>query len=270
MKILYFGGGLGNQIFEYSFYLTIKEKYPQQRIEGIYYNKKFKEHAGGLEIEKIFNIKLPSSSFKAKILTLLIYLWKKFHKKTKLCSLHNTIVNWDAIVFNAFKSDITFYKNRKNWLEFRPINLNDKNKNIIFKMQKSNSVCIHIRRGDFLSKQYSNMLANIATLEYYQKAIAYIEKEIQNPSFFVFSDDIEWCKKNLSIKASFIDWNIGKDSYIDMFLMTHAKANIIANSTFSYWGAYLNPNSPIVIYPKRWINADYYPNIFPDNWIGID
>jgi hypothetical protein len=51
--------------------------------------------------------------------------------------------------------------------------------------------------------------------------------------------------------------------------MTHAKANIIANSTFSYWGAYLNKNNPIVIYPKKWINANYYPNIFPVDWIGL-
>lgn len=271
MKILYFGGGLGNQIFEYTFYLTLQDKFPHQRIEGIYYNKKFKEHAGGLEIEKVFNIKLPPTSFKAKVLTFLIYFWKKINRNTKLCSLHNTIVNWNAIVFNAFKSDLSFYEHRKQWLEFKPINLNDKNKEIIHQMQNSNSVCIHIRRGDFLSKQYADTLANIATLKYYQTAINYIKKNVPNPSFFIFSDDIEWCKNNLSLPhATYIDWNTGKSSYIDLYLMTHTKFNIIANSTFSYWGAYLNKNNPLVLYPKKWINASYYPNIFPHNWIGLN
>ena len=261
MKILYFGGGLGNQIFEYTFYLAIREHFPEEDIRGIYLNSKFKEHEGGLELENVFNVKLPPTSLKAKLLTGLIYLWKKIHPKTNLCSLHNTIVNWDAIIFNAFKSDISFYENRINWLEFKPIKLSNKNLEIINRMQSTNSVCLHIRRGDFLSIEYMNILANIATVKYYERAIEF---------FFVFSDDIAWCKENMQLsQVTYIDWNIGKDSYIDMYLMTFAKANIIANSTFSYWGAYLNRNNPIVIYPKKWINADYYPNIFPINWIGL-
>ena len=137
-------------------------------------------------------------------------------------------------------------------------------------MQSTNSVCLHIRRGDFLSIEYMNILANIATVKYYERAIEFVQSKLINTFFFVFSDDIAWCKENMQLsQVTYIDWNIGKDSYIDMYLMTFAKANIIANSTFSYWGAYLNRNNPIVIYPKKWINADYYPNIFPVNWIGL-
>ena len=91
MRILYFGGGLGNQIFEYTFYLAIREHFPEEDIRGIYLNSKFKEHEGGLELENVFNVKLPPTSLKAKLLTGLIYLWKKIHPKTNLCSLHNTI-----------------------------------------------------------------------------------------------------------------------------------------------------------------------------------
>ena len=233
-------------------------------------NSKFKEHEGGLELENVFNVKLPPTSLKAKLLTGLIYLWKKIHPKTNLCSLHNTIVNWDAIIFNAFKSDISFYENRINWLEFKPIKLSNKNLEIINRMLSTNSVCLHIRRGDFLSIEYMNILANIATVKYYERAIEFVQSKLINTFFFVFSDDIAWCKENMQLsQVTYIDWNIGKDSYIDMYLMTFAKANIIANSTFSYWGAYLNRNNPIVIYPKKWINADYYPNIFPINWIGL-
>ena len=71
--------------------------------------------------------------------------------------------------------------------------------------------------------------------------------------------------------AVYIDWNTGEESYIDMYLMTLSKANIIANSTFSYWGAYLNVNQPIVIYPQKWRFSESKGmlDIFPDNWIGL-
>lgn len=69
--------------------------------------------------------------------------------KTRLCSLHSTNVNWDAIVFNAFKSDLSFYENRNDWISFRPINLNAKNQNLINLMLSVQSIVIHVRRGDF-------------------------------------------------------------------------------------------------------------------------
>lgn len=272
MKVLYFGGGLGNQIFEYVFYLELKDRFPSERIEGIYLNSKFKEHESGFEIEKVFNVKLPQTSLFSKLLTLSVYIIKKIHPKTKLCCLHNTNINWNALIFNAFKSDLSFYSNRKNWIEFRPINLTIKNEEIIKEMYKSNSVALHVRRNDYLMPQHIETYGNIATEFYYKQAIKLIKEKIDHPHFFIFSDDIKWCKTNLDLptETTFIDWNTGKNSYIDLFLMTQTKANIIANSTFSYWGAYLNKNKPIVIYPIKWINADYYPQIFPKNWIGLD
>lgn len=272
MKILYFGGGLGNQIFEYAFYLELKDRYPSETIRGIYLDSKFKEHASGFEIEKVFNVNLPKTSFLAKLITIAVYILKKIHPKTKLCCLHNTNINWNALVFNAFKSDLSFYNNRNRWLEFRPINLSEENEKVVNTMQEYNSVSLHVRRNDYLKPQYIDTLGNISTESYYKKAIELVNKKISNPRFFIFSDDIEWCKMKLDLPAdtTFIDWNTGKQSYMDLFLMTQTKANIIANSTFSYWGAYLNKNNPIVIYPQKWINADYYPQIFPENWIGLE
>ncbi|MCA4535170.1 alpha-1,2-fucosyltransferase [Bacteroides xylanisolvens] len=272
MKILYFGGGLGNQIFEYSFYLALKERFPNENIFGVYPDFKFREHIGGFEVEKIFDVKFPATSFKAKLIVLLLFLYKKINPQTSLCSLHPVNVNWDSIVFNAFKSDLSFYKERKEWLEYKNISLDLKNRKIIDKILTTNSVAIHVRRGDFLSPKYNNILGNIATLAYYQKALDIIKSKISDPYFFVFSDDMIWCKTvlNLPEKTVYVDWNKGKDSFLDMYLMTFTKANIIANSTFSYWGAYLNKNTPIVVYPEKWINADYYPNIFPADWIGVN
>lgn len=93
--------------------------------------------------------------------------------------------------------------------------------------------------------------------------------KFHRPTFFVFSDDIPWVKKNMSIPdAYYIDWNKHEDSYLDMYLMSQCKANIIANSTFSFWGAILGNEKEMVIRPKRWIGNDV-PDIFPSSWFSI-
>ena len=147
----------------------------------------------------------------------------------------------------------------------------EKNLEILKLIKSYNSVSIHIRRGDYLQNRGFN---GLAPLEYYQKAIEYIKNKIENPHFFIFSNDIEWCRKNLSIENSYyIDWNRGEESYRDMQLMSLCKHNIIPNSTFSWWGAWLNKNpNKIVIAPEKWfndcVNIDY-SNIVPETWIKI-
>lgn len=117
----------------------------------------------------------------------------------------------------------------------------------------SKSVSIHIRRGDYITDKDANNLMGVLPLTYYYSAIEYIKKHIQNPNFYVFSDDLEWAKHNLQLSdnANYVDG--GKD-YIDLDLMAKCKHNIIANSSFSWWGAYLNANqNKIVIIPKKWV-----------------
>lgn len=82
---------------------------------------------------------------------------------------------------------------------------------------------------------------------------------------------MSWVKKNLLIPSPiYIDWNNGKDSYIDMFLMSNCLYAIIANSTFSYWGATLGRKKEIIVYPAKWVNEPYTaPCIFPNHWIAF-
>ena len=102
-----------------------------------------------------------------------------------------------------------------------------------------------------------------------KKAIEIVNSKISNPHFFVFSNDIQWCIDNLPLKeATFVSNNIGANSWLDMYLMSICKMNILANSSFSYWGAMLNKNRNIVIYPGKWYN-DKTPDIFPNNWIAL-
>ncbi len=124
------------------------------------------------------------------------------------------------------------------------------------KIQNTNSVSLHIRRGDLIKLGYA-----IDKTDYYKKAVDYINRKVGNPTFFIFSDDIEWVKTNLKIIDNYflIDKNKGKNSYIDMHLMSLCKHNIIANSTFSWWGAWLNKNKDkIVTTPKEYSDTQDY------------
>ena len=116
--------------------------------------------------------------------------------------------------------------------------------------------------------------------EIVSEVVKYIRKKVKDPVFFFFCDmdSIEWCKKNSRIygidfnkdKVYFVDWNKGQNSFWDMYLMSQCSANIIANSTFSFWGAYLNKNNPFVIYPQKWVRTNLKrPNIFPKKWMAL-
>lgn len=127
------------------------------------------------------------------------------------------------------------------------------------KMSSENSVSIHLRKGkDYLQSEL--MGKGLCTAEYYMDAIKYIKDRVKSPVFYVFTDNPDWVRENLPpFDYTLVDWNevSGSRSFRDMQLMTCAKHNIIGNSTFSWWGAWLNnhPNK-IVIAPKKWFNPD--------------
>jgi len=143
---------------------------------------------------------------------------------------------------------------------------------ILHSIDSVNSVAIHIRRGDYTSYQPLVLLP----LDYYRKAVEKINNLCENPHFFIFSDDINLAKKNLGwlpSHATFVGGHT-KD-YQDLMLMSRCKHNIIANSTFSWWGAWLNSNpNKVVITPNEWfadkrINAKRIKHLIPQNWIKI-
>jgi len=125
--------------------------------------------------------------------------------------------------------------------------LSPHNKRIATQMKKENSVAVHIRRTDFETAGI-----HILKMSYYEKAIKYMNDKLTTPHFYVFSDDINWCKENLKIPYphTFVDWN--KKDYEDLQLMTYSNHFIIANSSFSWWGAFLGRHpDKIVVTPKK-------------------
>jgi len=134
-------------------------------------------------------------------------------------------------------------------------------------------ISLHVRRGDYASDPVLRLRLGLCPIEYYEKATEIIANGFPEATFFIFSDDIAWVKENLSLPYSVIYVSTpGIEDYEELHLMSLCKHHIIANSSFSWWGAWLdsNPNK-IVIAPKKWTNAipDDHPNIIPESWTRI-
>jgi hypothetical protein len=148
-----------------------------------------------------------------------------------------------------------------------------KNKKLLEVITKDeNSVSIHVRRGDYVSNENAAEFHGLRGIGYYQAAVKIIEKSVKKPNYYVFSDEPDWCKVNLKFKhnTTYIDWNA--DGAEDMRLMKSCRHNVLANSSFSWWGAWLNANEDkIVVAPRQWfndptINTD---DVVPESWRRI-
>jgi hypothetical protein len=285
MKIVKILGGLGNQMFQYAFYLSLANRFKQVKADI----SRFESYSlhNGFELEKVFDIEVKkASSFFIKIFDQTNNTWK-YRKLRRITGAKNAICDekkefvFEKDLFNNAKNLMYngYWQNEKYFIEisdkirsaftFRKP-LGAQNLKISNLIQNTESVSLHVRRGDYVGHI---LLGDICDLSYYENAISLINSKVTKPIFFVFSNDIEWCKQNLKIEPSnYISWNQGSDSYIDMQLMSLCKHNIIANSSFSWWAAWLNNNqNKIVIAPKSWTNDPNYDDsdICPESWIKI-
>lgn len=299
MKIINITGGLGNQMFQYAFALALKNKFPNEEIliDTQHYNSIFFKHFKGInlhngfEIEKVFpNAKLKTASpYKLAKLSYWIpnYVLSRLarrilpRKKSEYIAPYIKNYSYDRHAFENIES--CYYEGYWQCVEyFKPIKEqlrtifshpvpNKYNSDLIKKIQGCSSVGIHVRRGDYLNEPE---FRGICDIEYYRKSIRHILTKNPNCSFFIFSNDSQWCKENLSPlicdnEIIFVTGNKGKDSCWDMFLMTYCKNLIIANSSFSWWGAFLNNNAHIVCAPYPWLNRNCKIDLYENNWLKI-
>jgi hypothetical protein len=282
-------GGIGNQMFQYAFYKYIKSKNLDVKIDINSFDN-YKLHQG-YELEKVFkNIQI-SYAVKEDFINLLdnnmsiiskarrkiLGLKKTHYKEYKLAyneKIEDIINKRRNIYFEGYWQSEKYFSEIKKEIKkdflFQKFE-DDKNLYIENKIKNSMSVSIHVRRGDFLD---NDLHKDICTLGYYEKCIDYILKMVNNPTFFIFSDDVEWCKHRFSKlqNKEYINWNTGNNSFRDMQLMSLCKHNIIANSSFSWWGAWLNVNPlKIVVTPKKFLNSDNdLIDLIPQEWIRLD
>lgn len=138
-------------------------------------------------------------------------------------------------------------------------------------MTQCNSVSVHIRRGDYASTSKANRYLKPCEADYYQKAIDYLINWVSKPVFFIFSDDILWVKANFKIDfpTHYIEGNSAQE---DLLLMASCQHHIIANSTFSWWGAWLNRHpDKIVTAPQKWFSTERFDtrDLLPETWIRL-
>ena len=287
-KIIIINGGLGNQMFQYAFYKNMK-KNNRMSIDLSYFF--YNNIHNGYELEKIFGIREKEKNifYNKNILeenyffNFIYKLLKKIYNRIGDIYVENRNDNIEKIKKIRKKYFLGVWSSEKYFEEIKdeirdmytfPKIGDEKNLKILEILQESNeTISIHIRRGDYLS---TSRYSNLSETNYYVNAISIIKEKIKNPIFLIFSNDIEWCKENLNLeKAYYIDWNKGEDSYRDMQLMSLCHHNIIANSTFSWWGAWLNNNpNKIVIAPKKYFSDKAKgntnsSNFYPESWIKL-
>lgn len=286
-------GGLGNQMFQYALCIALNKKGKKSRVT--FSKFLFEYHHNGFNLGKAFKLQLPfplnalnflllhgAAIYKNRFVAFFLRrIIPAYHKNNYTSYIEKQEFIYDEEIFKQQSVLLigvwqveAYFKEFKNKIaeEFVFKVPNDKtNTGIINKINSCNAVSIHIRRGDYLTKEY-DFFGFLNYTKYYQNAINYANNNIDNPTYFVFSDDMQWVKDNLNIPdCIYVDNNKASSSYIDMYLMSICKHNLIANSTFSWWAAWLNKNeNKIVVMPQKWILRDYVPTgIFPEEWVKI-
>lgn len=286
MVIVKIIGGLGNQMFQYAYAKALQQKGHEVKID-ISAFETYKLH-GGYQLDK-YNIDLDSSKKDEN---------DKFYKNTIFYKVLRRFgidfsrrIKENSLLFNSELLKIEdnsyldgYFQCEKYFKDIREIilkqftinqDISNYTKEIKNKIQNSQNSCsLHIRRGDFANSTNIN-IHGACDIEYYKKAIQYLEEKVENINYFIFSDDIEWVKENLAIQnAIYIDSKEKRIPHEDIYLMSLCKNNIIANSSFSWWGAWLNQNEKkMVIAPKRWFADDKLESqskdIVCESWIRI-
>lgn len=287
-------GGLGSQMDQYSFYLGLKKHYPDTQFKFSLCNIVKPDH-NGYELGRIFGIFPEEASF-SEIMALseiVPFDARYFKFRSFLGTLRRSVFGYkDSWIIpddpSAFYKEVFELNPLKNYLFFGNWsnekyrqNVNDeiyeafkfpkiedtKNLDVLRKIESSNSVSIHVRRGDYIKYGYPML-----SLNYYKKAVEIIREKNKEAKFFVFSNDVPYVKDNFDFLNDYevVDVNSGCSSYKDMQLMSHCKHNIIANSTFSYWGARLNRNpNAVVVCPKYHVPQCKHTASMP-NWVILD
>lgn len=277
-KIVSIKGGLGNQMFQYALCMALQSKGMSAEI----LITDLKIGHNGYELERLFDIKQQNrlleffyNRIKFPFRKIFLFFYKEF-SDTHFIYQPNALDSTNKYYFyyGSWQSELYFKDIRSKILSVYKFNdklISDKTNQVEREINNINCVSVHIRRGDYLNEPYKTGYGSCCTLDYYKNAIDKIKQLVSDPMFVFFSDDLDWVRNNFKIQNSFfVNHNFGIDSWQDMYLMSKCKHNIIANSSFSWWGAWLNQNeSKVVIAPKRWWSSLEVDDVVPDTWIRL-
>lgn len=293
MIILHLSGGLGNQMFQYAFGRATARRLDAELVFDLS-NATLQIH-NGFELDRVFNIEgrvARNADMKAvmgcmryvsirrlarrlglgKVLPVPYVLEPHYHFAQEMLSIpDNKYLSgyWQSEkyfekVAGTIRSDFTFRA---------PFSSLDASVAAKMSNQNETAISLHVRRGDYVSNEAASQVYGKCTSEYYRKAIIYVAERVKAPHLYIFSDDMDWVKNNmeLPLQCTFVEHNRGALSFQDMRLMSMCKHHIIANSSFSWWGAWLSPAADkIVIAPKKWFaDGRSIDDLFPSDWVTL-
>ena len=275
-----FSGGLGNQMFQYALYRAIRENGKNIFVRNM-------NGSGTLEISRVFNnirIEQITKEDEDNIVNYnvgndipnnIFSIYRENMTQGTVKRADEGILNIDSGIINGVFQTRLFAERTKDSLikEFAfPKNDNKMLNSFLAEFRNNDSVSVHIRMGDYLVGNNKYIYGDICNEDYYKKAFEYLESNVDKPVFYVFSNDIDEAKH--LIKGFHVRYIDSKEfdeyeDWFDMYMMSQCKHNIIANSTFSWWGAWLNENpDKIVIAPKAWSydKAFSHEDMIPEEW----
>jgi hypothetical protein len=291
MIIVQLNGGLGNQLFQYAIARSLSEKqhskvmldlniYNQKGLKSheFYALKHFKINAGiadNSDVELFYSGKV-LKKIQRKIMRLTgTGRIKQIYEKKWFVFDPKVFKYTGDIYLRGFWQSERYFKGIEDIIRaelslkdpFTPKTL-ELSKEII---KKKNTVSLHIRRGDYVTDIKTCNFFGLCSLDYYKKCVSFLENKLGDLNIYIFSDDPVWVKGNLAFDCPlyFVDHNDIKYAYEDMYLMSLCEHNIIANSSFSWWGAWLNRNkNKMVLAPQKWTTDTKYTyfDIIPGEW----
>ena len=280
MVIVGINGGLGNQMFQYAFYLSLAH-----RCSHVYLTRqkmlRIRDH-NGYELQRVFGIELPPAVQRMDALTC-HPLWGSvvrhalFPLKYRERLQYNATAN--AAVFHPsqlgtryvgyWQSEGYFRDVKQQVLDtfrFDEAHISERTRELATDIRRTpqDYVAVHVRLGDY--RKHPN-LNSICTPEYYCKALQTIGRERPDARLLLFSDEPKAAKEMLNREAQIIDWNHTENSWQDMFLMSLCHGLVMANSSFSWWSGYLNPHpEKFVLLPARWNVRETSPEVAAEGW----
>lgn len=280
-------GGQGNQMFQYAVgrYLSLKNNCELGYELSYFLGEKNRKYVldiystVGVPVKKWWVLIYEKYKFLTSIMTIFFPIYKDRvpdfcdeimtlnSKRAYLVGYWIKVSYFDSIkdiLKNDFKLKKDLSKNATDWVTR-------------IRESKCPTVSIHVRRGDYVSCLQNKGIYREMTIDYYQKCVAALEEKFGKLSIFVFSNDIKWAEKNLLFGNSDVFYVTGTDEdhgYEDMYMMWECEHHIIANSTFSWWGAYLAKKKGLTYAPRYWFNMeshkDYIEKLYPDDWVVVD
>ena len=274
MNIIKICGGLGNQLFQYGLY----EKYMSIGKEVyVFMDKDYYSNVYQLPLLSLQPAKYPKTDELQEYLASTNFftrIKRKFNKKffyrePENGKFNSTIFSIDNKFISGYFQSEKYFEDIGDVIRKKVRFQGSEGKEIteiVNKLGSENSVAVHVRLTDYLLIDDFN---KICGLQYYYAAFEYIYKNIKKPVFYLFSDDLPLARKILK-KFEYKSINLSRPNYLDMYLMSKCRHSIIANSSFSWWGAWLKSNNDkIIIAPQRWSWSRDFPDICPKDWIRI-